>query len=538
MRQNRSHSAETEARSALADATAGVVGALVATLAFYPMDVYKTNLQANRNNSTSSSSSSSTCLRTQCCGNGTKGWKEWIHTIQRCRLLFRGLHYKVLHTSASSFCYFFLYSWIQSRYHRLRSASASTNSAPPSVAARLILSGLAAMINTLLTLPLDVWSAQSQTITATTTTTTSTASTTETKPVIPTAMLLESKCEDDTTTNTMTTTESTTSPKRNKHALVLMNDVWTQVNNHSNHNTSNANHTHAKNRNGPSPSLYTTTSSSSEEWNHSSPSSSHYSPAYGTERGSILLSVMTSSDGYATPDEDEDDNAVTPLTDGYSSSFAFPSSPSLTALCWSGHQEAQPISHVPLLNHDVESTNDMTSRSNDNDHDDVAVSNDVSTTSKEPQPHWTDGWKGLYPALLLCSNPAIHYTVFDMLKASLLQRKSQSRHTHPNQQQRLQLLESFGLGLVAKSVSTLLTYPLIRAKVLMMCHSSPRNESLWNVLRQIFAQDGVAGLYKGCNMQLLLTMLKSALLMMVRERITITTRRLFLPTPSTNNSSS
>eukprot|EP00978_Attheya_sp_CCMP212_P014134 scaffold35927_cov48-Attheya_sp.AAC.1 len=395
MKQNRPHNAETEARSALADATAGVVGALVATLAFYPMDLYKTNLQANRNNSSRSRNHSpssddhdhdgehpyqymnkkpypsddASWLRTQCFENGTKGWKEWIHTIQRCRLLFRG--------------------WIQSRYHRLRSASASASaSAPPSVAARLILSGLAAMMNTLLTLPLDVWSAQSQTITATTTTTTtttttdSTASTTETKPVIPTATLLKSKCEDDTTTttNTMTTTESTTSPTRNnKHALVLMNDVWTQVNNHSNH-TSNSNNNRVKNRNGLSPSSITSTAS-----NHSSSSSSHYSPAYGTERGSILLSVMTSSDGYATPDEDEDDNDVIPLIDGNPSSFAFPSSPSLTALCWSGHQATQPISPVPLLNHDDGSTND----------DAVAVSTDVSTTPTEPPPHWTDGWKGV-----------------------------------------------------------------------------------------------------------------------------------------------
>jgi hypothetical protein len=43
----------------------------------------------------------------------------------------------------------------------------------------------------------------------------------------------------------------------------------------------------------------------------------------------------------------------------------------------------------------------------------------------------------------------------------------------------------------------------------------------------IFRKDGIRGIYQGCSLQLLHTVLKSALLMMVRERITSGTHRLF-----------
>ena len=55
-----------------------------------------------------------------------------------------------------------------------------------------------------------------------------------------------------------------------------------------------------------------------------------------------------------------------------------------------------------------------------------------------------------------------------------------------------------------------------------------KNQTLMGVLRDIYRNEGVFGLYRGCNLQLIHTVLKSALLMMVRERISVITRRLLL----------
>ena len=162
-------------------------------------------------------------------------------------------------------------------------------------------------------------------------------------------------------------------------------------------------------------------------------------------------------------------------------------------------------------------------------------------------------WKGLTPALLLCSNPSIHYTVYDVLKTKLLMSKQHSRSRSSSgskgggQQQQLSLSvsDAFILGLLSKFVATIVTYPLIRAKVLLMVEevgSEDNNDSnsnsnllsssssLWSVLKKSYYNDGdggIQGLYKGCNWQLIHTLLKSALMMTIREQITDRSRSLF-----------
>jgi hypothetical protein len=172
-------------------------------------------------------------------------------------------------------------------------------------------------------------------------------------------------------------------------------------------------------------------------------------------------------------------------------------------------------------------------------------------------------WNGLLPAILLCSNPAIQYTMYDTLKSSLLlhrQNVSTNQHQSTQSNNNLSMKESFLFGLISKFVATIITYPLIRAKVMMMvapaslpsdesplefttnCTNKEMNhkmesgqikaanklpQSLLLLLLYIFKKDGVGGLYRGCSLQLLHTVLKSALLLMVREKISVTTRNFF-----------
>ena len=161
-------------------------------------------------------------------------------------------------------------------------------------------------------------------------------------------------------------------------------------------------------------------------------------------------------------------------------------------------------------------------------------------------------WKGLGPSLLLCSNPAIHYTVFDSLKYRLLEQQQQ----RPSNQKKtnITMAEAFCLGIVAKFVATIITYPLIRAKVMLMLTTTShddhdednedtnkdtddqtekqkkkkKNKTMLSCLLDEYQQHGPTALYRGLQLQLIHTLLKSALLMMVRERITRTTRRLLL----------
>ena len=164
-------------KKALADAFAGVMASLISTMAFYPVDVWKTSMQADgvhnkddetdeRRGSVVSGSQQSTTAST---------------TAHRLQLLltksFRGLPHKLLHTMGSSFTYFFVYSLVQTKYaayvkrrHHIAASSSSrgttatnnTNTIRTSTATRLLLTAFAAVINTCITLPLDTISSRKQ----------------------------------------------------------------------------------------------------------------------------------------------------------------------------------------------------------------------------------------------------------------------------------------------------------------------------------------------------------------------------------------
>ncbi|RHY94226.1 hypothetical protein DYB37_010395 [Aphanomyces astaci] len=129
-------------------------------------------------------------------------------------------------------------------------------------------------------------------------------------------------------------------------------------------------------------------------------------------------------------------------------------------------------------------------------------------------------WKGYVPSLVLVSNPAIFYTIFDRLKLQL--------------GRQLSAVEAFVLAAIAKAIATILTYPIIRAKVLMQASKTNNHDtaslSMFQVLQRTWNEDGgVAGLFQGCSAQLVNTVVKSALLLMTKDQIAQLTVRLLYP---------
>jgi len=155
--------------------------------------------------------------------------------------------------------------------------------------------------------------------------------------------------------------------------------------------------------------------------------------------------------------------------------------------------------------------------------------------------------------------------MFENLKGALLQHRTSHQHQGSKQQKGLTMWQAFIFGLISKFFATIMTYPLIRAKVMLMVsspdvfddddddingdsqhcsrirtsngHTKSNNEqsgskkhprSLPLLLVSIFRNDGMRGLYRGCSVQLLHTIMKSALMLMIRERITAACHNIFL----------
>ena len=145
-------------------------------------------------------------------------------------------------------------------------------------------------------------------------------------------------------------------------------------------------------------------------------------------------------------------------------------------------------------------------------------------------------WHGLAPACVLTLNPAINVAVFEQIKSSVLLKKQRMHLTNDVQ---LSVFEAFVIGMLSKAASTILTYPMIRVKTLLLKASEEDKveqnnlaksgtppemrgtlSSVANVIRIVLDHEGVTGFYRGMYVQLLRGSAGSGLMFMVREALT------------------
>ncbi|KAE8728480.1 Peroxisomal adenine nucleotide carrier 1 [Hibiscus syriacus] len=149
----------------------------------------------------------------------------------------------------------------------------------------------------------------------------------------------------------------------------------------------------------------------------------------------------------------------------------------------------------------------------------------------------SDAFDGLSISLLLTSNPAIQYTVFDQLKQRLLDQKTK-KPDHGSSPVVLSAFTAFLLGAISKSIATVIIYPAIRCKVMIQAADPdddgnnktkrPRPNSrktVPGVIGAIWRSEGILGFFKGLDSQITKTVLSSALLMMIRDGKQVQFRR-------------
>ncbi|PSK35252.1 hypothetical protein C7M61_004710 [Candidozyma pseudohaemuli] len=137
-------------------------------------------------------------------------------------------------------------------------------------------------------------------------------------------------------------------------------------------------------------------------------------------------------------------------------------------------------------------------------------------------------WRGLSVSLVLCINPSITYGSYERLKQVLY-----------NNKQFLGPLESFSLGMLAKSMATLATQPLIvskamlqkklqkapegkNGKIILQKHEEEEDikfDSFIQALSHLWKTEKLRGLYKGVAPQLLKGVIVQGLLFMFKDQL-------------------
>ncbi|PAN19708.1 hypothetical protein GQ55_3G282300 [Panicum hallii var. hallii] len=148
---------------------------------------------------------------------------------------------------------------------------------------------------------------------------------------------------------------------------------------------------------------------------------------------------------------------------------------------------------------------------------------------------WMEAFDGLGISIILTCNPSIQYTAFDQLKQRIIQRQRRKNggSAEDNSRVALSAFSAFLLGAISKSIATVLTYPLIRCKVMIQAADPDEDEddeserpsksrapkTMLGALHAIWSKEGIPGFFKGLHAQILKTVLSSALLLMIKEKI-------------------
>jgi len=126
---------------------------------------------------------------------------------------------------------------------------------------------------------------------------------------------------------------------------------------------------------------------------------------------------------------------------------------------------------------------------------------------------WTGLWRGLKASLILVVNPAITYGAYQRLHVLLYPGRATLRPW-----------EAFILGAMSKALATIVTQPLIVAKVGLQSRPPPARDgkpfkSFGEVMEYIIEHEGVFGLFKGIGPQITKGLLVQGMLMMTKERV-------------------
>ncbi|XP_018801873.1 PREDICTED: peroxisomal membrane protein PMP34 [Bactrocera latifrons] len=134
-------------------------------------------------------------------------------------------------------------------------------------------------------------------------------------------------------------------------------------------------------------------------------------------------------------------------------------------------------------------------------------------------------WSGTIPSLMLVSNPALQFMMYELLKRNL------TKFTGTE----ISSLGFFLIGALAKAFATVLTYPLqlVQTKQRHRTNTTQENNksapasndaSMMAIMLNILQHQGFKGLFRGLEAKILQTVLTAALMFMIYENISSTVK--------------
>ncbi|KAG9062623.1 hypothetical protein KI688_004925 [Linnemannia hyalina] len=166
----------------------------------------------------------------------------------------------------------------------------------------------------------------------------------------------------------------------------------------------------------------------------------------------------------------------------------------------------------------------------------------------------TGFWAGYAPTVILSINPSITYFLFETIKKSILARQLQAAHSGSSSPAKsvlaaaasLTSLQIFFISACSKAIASFLTYPLILTKTKLQTKvqdndtttnlgdvekqdDQPKSfNGIADVFKTVIKDKGIAGLYTGCQGQVVKGFFSFGLMYMIKDRVVAWMLTLFL----------
>ncbi|KAF5453641.1 hypothetical protein F2P56_028532 [Juglans regia] len=130
-------------------------------------------------------------------------------------------------------------------------------------------------------------------------------------------------------------------------------------------------------------------------------------------------------------------------------------------------------------------------------------------------------WKGVFPTLIMVSNPSIQFMLYETMLKKLKKRRALSRKGNSG----VTALEIFLLGALAKLGATVVTYPLLvvksrlQAKQVSTGDKRHHYKGTSDAILKMIRYEGFYGFYKGMSTKIAQSVLAAAVLFMVKEEL-------------------
>ncbi|PNY16834.1 mitochondrial folate transporter/carrier, partial [Trifolium pratense] len=133
-------------------------------------------------------------------------------------------------------------------------------------------------------------------------------------------------------------------------------------------------------------------------------------------------------------------------------------------------------------------------------------------------------FRGIVPSLFMVSYIAIHVTVYEELRKTIVNLKTKgSKIQHQNPDQILNSVDFAVLGATSRVAAIFPTYPfqVIRTRLQQRPDSDgiPRYRNSWHIVKEIARFEGVRGFYKGITPNLLINIPVASMTFIVYENV-------------------